>query len=164
MNFVNPPPPPLRFASPEVLVATWGGVGLLKPAPGTWGSLAALPIAWGLMSIGGSFVLIVATIIVFTAGLWSAEAYMSATGEHDSSAIVIDEVVGQWIAVSLLPLNLVTFLLAFGLFRLFDILKPWPIRWLDRNVGGAFGVMIDDVAAGFAALLFGWFIATNFLG
>lgn len=164
MAFFNPPPPPLRFWSAEVLLATWGGSGLLKPAPGTWGSLAALPIAWGILSIGGHPLLLMASALIFGAGLWSAQKYMAATGQHDASPIVIDEVAGQWIALLLSPLSIAAFLTAFGLFRLFDILKPWPIKWIDKSVDGAFGVMADDVAAGIAALGTNWILWTYVLG
>ena len=164
MGFFNPPPPPLTFWSPEVLIATWGGSGLLKPAPGTWGSLAALPVAWGLVSIGGHPFLFLSTMLIFSAGLWSAEKYMAATGHHDASPIVIDEVAGQWIALLFSPLNIWAYLMAFCFFRLFDILKPWPIRWIDKSVGGAFGVMADDIAAGVAALAASWVLWKYILG
>ena len=158
MRFFAPPPPPLTYFSPEVLIATWGGAGLLKPAPGTWGSFAALPVGWLVMAHGGAIGLALACVLVFGLGLWASAAYMSATGEHDASPIVVDEVVGQWLPLFVLPLNIWAYLLAFALFRLFDILKPWPIRWLDKSIDGAFGVMIDDVAAGLAAALFAWVI------
>lgn len=156
MGFITPLPAPLRLLSPEVLIATWGGAGLLRPAPGTWGSLAALPFAWLAVAAGGPAFLLVLCLFVFGAGYWASHRYMSATGEHDASPIVIDEVVGQWLALLFSPLNIWAYLLAFVYFRLFDILKPWPIRWIDRSIEGAFGVMIDDVAAGLAALIFTW--------
>ena len=164
MGLITPLPAPLRFFSPEVLIATWGGAGLLRPAPGTWGSAAALPFAWLAVSVGGPTLLALLTVIVFAAGFWASDRYMSATGEHDASPIVVDEVVGQWLALLLSPLSIWAFLLAFAYFRLFDILKPWPIRWIDRSVSGAFGVMADDVAAGFVALLFSWATWTYLLG
>lgn len=156
MRFVAPLPHTLPFTHPAALLATWGGVGLLRPAPGTWGSLCALPFGWLAIATGGPGLLMMMIFIAFGAGLWAAHIYADASGEHDASSVVIDEVVGQWIALVLLPLSLWTFLLAFALFRAFDSVKPWPIRWLDKNVSGAFGVMIDDVAAGVAALAVAW--------
>ncbi len=164
MKLVSPLPSNLKFFSAAVLIATWGGIGLLRPAPGTWGSLAALPVAWLIMWLGGAGLLVIACFAAFGAGLWAAAAYGQSTGEHDASAIVIDEVVGQWIAVLFLPLNVWAFLLAFALFRIFDILKPWPIGWLDKNIEGAMGVMVDDVAAGIVALILSWAAWSFFVG
>jgi phosphatidylglycerophosphatase A len=128
-------------------LATWFGTGLLPGAPGTWGSLAALPFAWALMSFGGPRLLLGAAALVFVAGLWASTRYMQAVGVHDPGAVVIDEVAGQWLTLTVAPLEPLAYLLGFVLFRIADVLKPWPASWLDRRVGGAFGVMIDDVAA-----------------
>lgn len=136
--------PALRLAS---LLATWFGAGRLPWAPGTWGSLFALPVAWPLLALGGPGLLLVATAVVFALGLWASDRYMKAVGLHDPGAIVIDEVAGQWLTLAVAPLDPLAFLLGFVLFRVADVLKPWPANWLDRRVGGAFGVMIDDVAA-----------------
>jgi phosphatidylglycerophosphatase A len=127
--------------------ATWFGAGLLPWAPGTWGSLAALPLAWLLMAAGGALLLLAAAVLVFALGLWASDRYMKAVGVHDPGAIVIDEVAGQWLTLAVAPLDPLAYLLGFVLFRIADVLKPWPANWLDRRVGGAFGVMIDDVAA-----------------
>jgi phosphatidylglycerophosphatase A len=127
--------------------ATWFGAGLLPWAPGTWGSLVALPLAWLLMATGGALLLLAAAVLVFALGLWAADRYMKAVGVHDPGAIVIDEVAGQWLTLAVAPLDPLAYLLGFVLFRIADVLKPWPANWLDRRVGGAFGVMIDDVAA-----------------
>lgn len=145
------------------IVATFFYVGHIRPAPGTWGSLAALPAAWVLHTIGGPLLLASGTILLFLAGLWAAERYMAETGSHDPSEIVVDEVVGQWIA--LLPVSLGAVhagagvaalwpgvLTAFLAFRLFDIWKPGPVGWADR-MDNAWGVMLDDVAAGWIASL-----------
>ncbi len=128
-------------------LATWFGTGLLPGAPGTWGSLAALPFAWALTSLGGPWLLLGAAVLVFVAGLWASARYMQAVGVHDPGAVVIDEVAGQWLTLTVAPLEPLAYLLGFVLFRIADVLKPWPASWLDRRVGGAFGVMIDDVAA-----------------
>jgi phosphatidylglycerophosphatase A len=132
---------------PSVLVATWFGAGYLPKAPGTWGSLAALPFSWVIMQQFGMAVLIGAAAVLFFVGIWAANGYMAETGTHDPGPVVVDEVVGQWLVLSILPLELIWYLLGFAVFRLFDIVKPWPIKWLDRRVEGGFGVMIDDVGA-----------------
>jgi len=111
-----------------------------------------LPFAWVLVEIGGLYALGAATLVVFVIGLWASKVYMDKTGAHDPGAIVIDEVVGQWIVLLVAPLNPVSYALAFVLFRFFDVLKPWPISWADRKIGGAAGVMVDDVLAGLAGL------------
>lgn len=144
-------------------IATFGYVGLLRPAPGTWGSLAALPVAWAILSVGGWAALVVATTIVFFVGLEAARAEAEASGDHDPSHVVIDEVVGQWIA--LLPVGIGAamtgadllalwpgWVAAFVLFRVFDIAKPGPAGRADRR-HDAMGLMMDDVWAGaFAAI------------
>ncbi|NIZ11410.1 phosphatidylglycerophosphatase A [Pseudooceanicola sp. HF7] len=150
--------------STSKLIATVAGVGLLKPAPGTWGSLAALPLAWALHLLGGPILLTACAFALFIAGTLATEAYMKATGKHDPSEVVVDEVVGLWIAfwpvsfgaahvgadlTALWP----GWIAAFLGFRLFDIWKPWLVGRADRR-DDAFGVMLDDVFAGiFAALL-----------
>jgi len=135
----------LRWA--VTLLATWFHVGKLQKAPGTYGSIAALPFAWGLVWLGGAWLLLSAAALAFIAGRWAAARYMERTGEHDPGAIVIDEVVGQWLTLSVAPLTPVAYLLGLLAFRVFDIWKPWPIGWLDKHMHGAFGVMIDDVVA-----------------
>ncbi len=132
-------------------LATWFHVGHLPKAPGTFGSIAALPFAWILMTSGGPWLLLLATIFVFILGLWAAKRYMAEVGEHDPGAIVIDEVAGQWLTLLAAPLTPFAYLLGLAAFRFFDIVKPWPIGWLDRHASGAFGVMIDDIAAAFYA-------------
>ncbi len=141
-----------NLSNPGILLATWFGSGYLPKAPGTWGSLAALPFAWGIVQFGGYWALGIATAVVFVIGLWASKIYMDMTGAHDPGAIVIDEVAGQWIVLLAAPLDPTAYALGFILFRLFDVTKPWPISWADRNIGGAMGVMMDDVLAGFAGL------------
>ncbi|MBK0327071.1 phosphatidylglycerophosphatase A [Rhodobacteraceae bacterium F11138] len=145
------------------LIATVGGVGYLRPAPGTWGSLVALPLGWLLHVIGGFPLLLVAVIASFLKGLWATRVMTRDSQDHDPSEIVIDEVAGQMIA--LLPLSYSAWTMglditrlwpgwiaAFVLFRLFDITKPWLVGWADRR-NDALGVMLDDVIAGlFAAI------------
>ena len=145
------------------LIATVCYIGYLRPAPGTWGSLAALPLAWLIYEAGGYWLLIVLGVVLFFAGVKATEHMAAETRDHDPSCVVVDEVIGQWVA--LLPVVIgasnaqveITalwpgWLAAFVLFRLFDILKPGPIGWADRKET-AVGVMLDDVFAGiFAAI------------
>jgi phosphatidylglycerophosphatase A len=144
------------------LVATLGGAGFLRPAPGTWGTLAALPLAWVAM-LGGPFVYTVLTAALLPVGLWATRARMGETGDDDPSEVVVDEALGIWIA--LLPVAWGAWaagapvialwpgwLAAFVLFRAFDIWKPGPVGWMDRR-HDALGVMLDDAVAGvFAAV------------
>lgn len=144
-------------------IGTVLGVGYARPAPGTWGSLVALPWAWLLHLLGGFPLLLVSAAIALGLGWWAAEQMTRGSGDPDPSEIVVDELVGQWIA--LLPLSWSAWSLgidilrlwpgwiaAFLLFRLFDIWKPGPIGWLDRR-GDTRGVMLDDALAGvFAAV------------
>ncbi|MDQ7070304.1 MAG: phosphatidylglycerophosphatase A [Rhodobacterales bacterium] len=145
------------------LIATFLGIGHLRPAPGTMGSLAALPVAWALHILGGFPALLIATVVVFFAGWWATAVETRGKDDHDPSEIVIDEVVGQWIALwpvsysaSKLGIDVLAlypgWIVAFAAFRLFDIWKPGPIGWADRR-GDAFGVILDDIIAGvFAAI------------
>jgi phosphatidylglycerophosphatase A len=132
---------------PAFLLATWFGAGLLPKAPGTWGSLAALPFAWIIASLGGPWALGLATVVVSLVGWWAAERVVRQTGIDDPGLIVIDEVAGQWLVLLLCPPNLWLYAAGFALFRLFDITKPWPAGWADRSVGGGLGVMLDDLLA-----------------
>ena len=145
------------------LIATFFYVGHLRPAPGTWGSLAALPVAYALVMLAGPWALVAGIVIAYVLGHWATGVETAGKADHDPSEIVIDEVAGQWIA--LLPVvfgaamrdaDLLAlwpgWVAAFLLFRLFDITKWGPIGWADR-MHGPTGVMLDDVIAGiFAAL------------
>ncbi len=144
----------LDFKHPATWVATWGGCGLMQPGPGTWGTIGGLPFGIILLMFGGIPALVIAAAICFVIGLWASKHFEKMVREKDSGMIVIDEVVGVWIAMIPALLTPVSILLAFVLFRLFDIFKPFPISWLDKRLTGPFGVMIDDVLAGiFAALV-----------
>jgi phosphatidylglycerophosphatase A len=135
------------------VLATWFGIGRLPIAPGTWGSLAALPFAWAIRDFWGVPGLGLASLIVFIAGCWAAGAVAKASRVQDPGAIVIDEIAGQWLVLLAAPLSPLAWSLAFLLFRLFDIWKPWPVRWIDHHVKGGLGIMLDDVAAaGYAVL------------
>ncbi len=141
------------LADPAILLATWFGAGHMRKAPGTWGSAAALPFAWVIVWLGGWQTLLAAAVLLFPIGCWAAKRYMAAIGSHDPGAVVVDEVVGQWLVLLVAPLDPLSYLIGFALFRLFDITKPWPIRVADRSVGGGFGVMFDDVLAAVYAVI-----------
>jgi phosphatidylglycerophosphatase A len=130
------------------LVATALGAGLSPVAPGTMGTLVAIPLAWGLAHLGGHLAFIAGLVAVTAAGTWAAGRFCTAAGCHDDQRIVIDEVAGYFVTLLLVPRGPVELALAFGLFRLFDIWKPPPVRQVDRVVKGGFGVMADDLAAG----------------
>lgn len=135
------------------LAASWFGAGFLPWAPGTWGSLAALPFAWAIIFLGGKLWLLAAVVAVFIAGCAAADFATRDGPEQDPGWVVIDEVAGQWLTLLVLPLNLTSFAIGFVLFRLFDIWKPWPVRWAERRYGGGFGIMIDDVLAALYAAI-----------
>ena len=145
------------------LFLSFFGAGLLRPAPGTWGSLAAFPAAWLVWTAFGPYGLVAGAGLFYALGVVAVGAETAKGGDHDPSWIVIDEVVGQWIALlpvafgaaraGVDPLKLWPGLVAaFLLFRLFDIWKPWLVGRADAR-GDAAGVMLDDVWAGlFAAV------------
>lgn len=128
-------------------MATALGAGFSPYAPGTCGTLAAVPLAYGLMGLGRAW-LAGGTALLTLGGIWAAGRFCEATGCHDNQRIVIDEVAGYLLSLALVPRSAINLLAAFGLFRLLDIWKPWPIRVIDRRVGGGLGVMADDLAAG----------------
>ncbi len=137
-------------------IATVAYVGTLKPAPGTWGSAAAMPFGWLIANSFGLVGLSVAIILVSIIGVWASSDYERTSGAHDPAEVVIDEIAGQWIA--LLPVIYFGapwygWFAAFVAFRLFDIWKPGPIGQLDKNFKGGVGTMIDDIAAGACASL-----------
>ena len=144
----------LDFKHPATWVATWGGCGLMRPGPGTWGTLGALPFGIPLLIFGGVPALLIAITLLFPLGLWASRHFEAMAREKDSGMIVIDEVVGMFIALIPALLTPLSIGIAFILFRFFDVLKPWPISWLEKRIQGPMGVMIDDVVAGiFAALI-----------
>lgn len=139
---------PARPSEAPALLATWFGSGLVRVAPGSFASLTALPGAALLAWVGGPALVLGAAAALFLLGIWASDAYMAAVKVHDPPAIVIDEVVGQWITLALLPLDPLFYALGFLLFRVVDVVKPWPANFIDRAVTGGFGVMLDDVVAG----------------
>jgi phosphatidylglycerophosphatase A len=142
-------------------VATLGPVGRFRPAPGSWGSAAAVIMAAALVQLGG-WTLEVATLIICVLGVRAADIYDREMGSKDASDIVIDEVAGQWITLLVVPLDWRWWVAGFIAFRLFDILKPGPVRLAERFPGG-YGVMADDIVAGALAaaclLILQWALA-----
>ncbi len=142
----------LPLHHPAALIGTWFGAGRLPMMPGTWGSVAALPFAWGFHSVWGAKGLLIAAAVVFAAGLWASWVMARNLGEPDPGEIVVDEVVGMWITLAFVPPSFMLYAIGFALFRVFDIFKPWPVSWAERELAGALGVMADDVVAGGYAL------------
>lgn len=136
-----------RLGNPVHLLALGFGSGLSPWAPGTMGTVAAIPIWWLLSQLPLAGYL-AATALACVIGIWICERAANDFGVHDHPAIVWDEIAGFLITMILAPTGLLWVLVGFVLFRAFDIIKPWPIGWVDRHVGGGFGIMIDDVIAG----------------
>jgi phosphatidylglycerophosphatase A len=143
----------LSLWHPASLIATGFGVGLLPRMPGTWASLAALPAAWLIRSAGGTPTLGFATAVAIVLGWWAGGRVARASRAADPAYIVIDEIAGQWLVLLASPLDWRWYAVAFALFRLFDIGKPFPVSWIDRNIRGGFGVMLDDLMAAIYALI-----------
>lgn len=126
------------------------GTGLAKKAPGTWGTLAGLavmPLLYWLPLPLALLLIVLASIF----GVWLCGRVAEDLGVPDHGGIVWDEMVGIWLTLILLPNSLLWWVLGFVLFRILDIVKPWPISWLDRRVAGGLGIMLDDILAGVIA-------------
>lgn len=146
----------ILLTTPDGLIAGGFGSGLSPKAPGTAGSAAAL-IPGVLLLHAGLPVLAAAIVVCTVVGIWACERTGKRLGVHDHGAIVIDEFAGLWIALVAATVSPWSIAAAFVLFRVFDILKPPPIGWLDRHIHGGAGVMVDDLVAGVfaAAALYG---------
>ena len=141
---------------PVILLAFGLGTGLAPKAPGTFGSLFGLALAWWTLPLGLELRLMVA-IALIVSGLWLCGAAARRIGVHDHPGIVWDEIAGMYLALLAAPPEIIAWALGFALFRLFDIWKPWPIRDLDHRLGGGPGIMLDDlVAALYTAVLLGF--------
>lgn len=153
--------PDVRFltARPAHFIALGFGSGLAPKAPGTFGTLAALPLYWLLLQAGlGHTALLLVIAAGFALGVWACRITGKNLGVSDHGSIVWDEVIAMWLVLAFTPASGFWWLIAFGLFRFFDILKPWPIRFFDARIKNGFGVMFDDVLAALYALLIikGW--------
>lgn len=140
----------LSLLNPVHLLALGFGSGLSPKAPGTMGTLVAIPLVW-LLAQWSVEIYVAVTAVAVVVGIWICAYSAKAMGEHDHPAIVWDEIAGYAVAMTLLPPTLLNLALAFVLFRLFDILKPGPIGWCDKKLHGGLGIMADDVLAGIAA-------------
>ncbi len=146
-------------------LATLFGIGKLSKAPGTVATLATIPI-WYVLAQAGPIIYMAVVFLLFPIGVWAAQLYENQSDTHDSKEIVIDEVVGFLITMTWMPFTWQSVVFGFLLFRFFDIVKPPPIRQLDKKIPGGFGVMVDDVAAGIISsiLMQGLLYQTNWLG
>lgn len=131
-------------------IATLIGIGNARYAPGTVASIVSLPPAYLIAWFGGRLALLLAAIIALAVGAWASELYARQVKSFDPKECVVDELAGQWIACAFAPVSLLAYALAFALFRIFDIWKPWPIRHVERLHGGL-GIMADDVVAALIA-------------
>ena len=143
----------LSLANPIHFLALGFGSGLAPKAPGTFGTLAALPLYFLMMDLSLTSYLLL-TLVVTIVGFWICDIAAKDMDVHDHGAIVWDEIAGLLITMIAAPVSITALVVGFGLFRFFDILKPWPIKLLDRHVKGGFGIMIDDVLAGVFAEIF----------
>lgn len=139
------------FKSPAHFLSTGAGLGLAPFAPGTFGTLAGIPICLGLAR-SPLWLYVAASLVLFAAAVILADKTEEVYEKHDDPRIVIDEVVGLVVTMTGVPPSIPNIILGFMLFRFFDILKPWPCRTLDRKVPGGLGVVLDDVAAGLYSL------------
>jgi phosphatidylglycerophosphatase A len=142
------------------IISTWFYVGKIRFAPGTWGTLATVPLVIFFHSFGSILYMACAFIFLFV-GIFLSDIYEKSKGDHDLSEIVVDEVAGYLIAMTMMPMTWQALTGGFILFRFFDILKPFPISWLDRKIKGGLGVMVDDVAAGVATNIILQFLYAN---
>ncbi len=146
--------PPIRpFASWAQCFASGFGSGCFPVAPGTAGTLAAL-LPWFILIQLSFYAYWLIIIIAILFGIYCCDRAAKELSVHDHGGIVWDEFVGLWITLSVVPITWYWILAGFILFRFFDVLKPWPIRWLDNSVDGGLGIMIDDILAGIFAAFF----------
>ena len=145
----------------QKLFLTFGGAGLSRRAPGTVGTLASLPVGLAVLYYFGIETLFTLTLAITIIGIFEVNKYEQATGIHDHQQIVIDEAAGMWLSLMIAYSTAITMsypyaellaiVFSFAAFRLFDIWKPSTIGWIDRELKGGLGVMLDDVLAGIAA-------------
>lgn len=150
------------FQSFDMQIATWFGFGLIIPASGTWGTLGGMIFGVVLILITNSFIVLLTALALFFMGLKAIERLEKKSGIHDSSFIVIDEVVAILICIAMLPKDYFysSLIIIFILFRFFDAKKPWIIGLIDKQMKGAMGVMMDDILAACFAILSLWGLLT----
>ncbi len=150
------------LANPWHFFALGLGSGLVPVAPGTFGTLMAVPFYLLLLQLAPAAYMLV-LVMTFVAGIAICGITARRLGVHDHPGIVWDEFVGYWLTMFMAPAGWIWIIVGFVLFRLFDILKPWPIHWIDQRVSGGLGIMLDDVLAGFYGLIVLQF-AVNWIG
>ena len=141
-----------NWFNPIHLLAFGFGSGAVPIAPGTWGTLAAVLIYWPLSQLSSDHYLLM-LLVTSLMGIYICGQTAKDLGVHDHGSIVWDEFVGFWITMFAAPVGWVWVVVGFVLFRFFDIIKPWPISWIDKKITGGFGIMLDDVIAGVMAAL-----------
>jgi phosphatidylglycerophosphatase A len=149
------------WQDPIYFIAFGFGTGLMPAAPGTWGTLAAFPLYLLMMDTHWSVYLLL-TLMAFILGVWVSDKVTKDLGMHDYKGIVWDEVVGYLLTMFLAPKGFAWMVLGFILFRIFDIWKPQPIRYIDQKIHGGLGIMLDDVGAAVPAWLILQIIAWSF--
>lgn len=138
----------MSFEKRLTILATWFGLGWSPKAPGTVGTLGAIPLVFLFMKFGETGYMI-ASLAFTVLSIWIAQMYEEFVAkEHDNQEIVIDEVAGFLVAMTWVPFTWSTVLIAFVIFRFFDAVKPWPISWMDRKIPGGVGTVADDLVAG----------------
>lgn len=145
--------PKKSLLNPINFIATGFGIGMVPFAPGTFGTVLAIPIYIAFWRQASLVTYAVTLIIAIFFSMLICERASKNLGVSDHPSIVIDEMVGFWLTMFSVPANILTILLGFILFRIFDITKPWPIRWFDRNVKGGVGIVLDDLIAGLFSLI-----------
>lgn len=146
----KPPSELFNIKNPIHFLALGFGSGLSPKAPGTMGTVAAIPLFLLCSLLPSNFYLIIA-LLISVVGVWICDIASKDAGVHDHGAIVWDEIAGFFITMIAIPVHLESVLFGFCLFRFFDIVKPWPISWIDRKAKGGFGIMFDDIVAGVLA-------------
>jgi phosphatidylglycerophosphatase A len=142
----------VSLLNPDHFFGLGFGAGLIPLMPGTFGSLAAIPLLLAMSSLS-IFWFVFITLLAIIIGIRFCQKTTDALGLHDHGSIVWDEIAGMMVVFIALPINTLTLAIGFLLFRFFDILKPWPISLFDRKVHGGFGIMLDDVVAGAMACI-----------
>lgn len=150
---VTPKVSPSLLLNPVHFLALGFGSGLARKAPGTFGTLAALPLVWILHTQLSTLNYLIVALALSALGIWICRYTANALGVHDHQAIVWDEVCGILLAMTALPMTWWSMVLAFVVFRFFDIVKPGPIGWCDKQLHGGLGIMADDILAGVATAL-----------
>ena len=143
------------WTNPVHFLAFGLGTGASPYAPGTVGTLLGIPLVY-LLSYWPLWVYLLVTAVLTVIGIWACDKTSKDIGVHDHGGIVIDEVAGYLVTMIAVPVNVWTLIAAFFIFRFFDIIKPWPISWLDKQVQGGVGIMVDDLLAGVYGLAVIW--------